>query len=273
MVEHSDSRLDEASIKRDTTLDRLRRIVGDTTQPVAERDTSRGSMLAQIGVPRSKASVIELLPKADTKFSRMPMATFSACLSVENAQGAMQVWVSNRDSTFPSGLFALDQNSNQKLWIHPPNHHAALWACEQSARCRGVGAVFADVPRTDGTAFRRLKLAAEVGGGLVVLWRLASSERETTFADARLRVGIVEQDVASSTVKSPLSYRPQLRIDVLYQRGLAERRSFLLSWNDFDDPVPVVSELADSTSPQRTDRKPAQRKRKPRRRKRLGRVG
>jgi hypothetical protein len=68
----------------------------------------------------------------------------------------------------------------------------ALWACEQTLRCKSFGAVIAwpcnwsDIIKD--RDIRRLQLAAEAGSSLGFLYRLPSAEQETSPAATRLRL-------------------------------------------------------------------------------------
>ncbi len=67
-------------------------------------------------------------------------------------------------------------------------HSQALWALEQTARCRGVKVVLAWLHRCTSAVVRRLQLAVESSGVVLMLLRPAQALRQPSFADLRLHV-------------------------------------------------------------------------------------
>lgn len=90
------------------------------------------------------------------------------------------------------------------LWVQPPNTADALWAAEQITRSGLFAAVAYWGPGLDGTAERRLQLAADAGHCLAFCCR-STGANEHTYAAVRLAV-------------APLA-EAQLQIDVLKCRG------------------------------------------------------
>ena len=76
----------------------------------------------------------------------------------------------------------------QTIILRPDGAADAMWACEQSLRCRGVAAVLYPLDQIHDRAFRRLQLAAERGGSLGLLLRPAARLREPSWASVRLLV-------------------------------------------------------------------------------------
>ena len=72
-------------------------------------------------------------------------------------------------------------------WIQPDNQTSALWAMEQMTRSGLFAAVAYWGPPLDGTAERRLKLAADTGQCLALCFR-ASRREDHTYAAVRLAV-------------------------------------------------------------------------------------
>jgi hypothetical protein len=77
----------------------------------------------------------------------------------------------------------------------------ALWALEQAARCPGVRAVLCWLDRSSSAVMRRLQLAVERSGVLVVLVRPVSVLQQPSFADLRLLVQTVVQP--DQTIQMP----------------------------------------------------------------------
>lgn len=76
----------------------------------------------------------------------------------------------------------------QRLLVVEPRDSAdALWSMEQLLHAK-AGAVLLWQSRIDGTALRRLQLAAETGGGIGLLYRPLTAASESSVAGLRLRV-------------------------------------------------------------------------------------
>ena len=67
-------------------------------------------------------------------------------------------------------------------------HSEALWALEQTARCRGVRVVLGWLDRCTSAVVRRLQLAVEHSGVTIMLVRPATALKQPSFADLRLKV-------------------------------------------------------------------------------------
>ncbi|MFM7055742.1 MAG: ImuA family protein, partial [Planctomycetota bacterium] len=67
-------------------------------------------------------------------------------------------------------------------------HSQALWALEQAARCRGVKVILARLHRCTSAVVRRLQLAVESSGVVLMLLRPAQALRQPSFADLRLHI-------------------------------------------------------------------------------------
>ena len=160
--------------------------------------------------------------------------------AVAGERAARTVWVDGRP---PHAGAVAALGCDRVLWVHAHAEGETLWACEQALRCRSVGVVVASVGDADGTGFRRLKLAAEGGGGLLVLVRPAGAS-VPAWPDVRLTVRRAVSESAST-------WRPRLRVEVPYRRGSTEESSYEVTWNPSDDRVPVVSELAGAAAPAR----------------------
>lgn len=249
---------------RTDVLDRLRRMVSPNLQTRHAEGIDQGCLLSLLGVYLPAGNVVELVAQSNGPAGLSALACVSSllCHDAMKRQQGHAAWVVTANAAFAPAVSSLGLNLTQTVWVRVRDTREALWACEQAARCRGVGSVVASLDRADGTSLRRIKLAAEAGGQQVVLWRSISAGQSASWADVRLRVSHLPSE------EHRLSYRPTFRVDVLYQRGLTEERSYRLMWESFDDPLPVVSELA---NPKATKR-PAP-IRHTRRRKQLDRVG
>ncbi len=109
------------------------------------------------------------------------------------------------------GLSGWGINPGRTLLLRPTTLQETCWAIEQCLRCPGVSATWAWVEkRLSTTIHRRWKLAAEVGGGVGLLFRPDEVRQEPVWADLRLRVTPLSGGQGDAR---------QIRIDVLYRRG------------------------------------------------------
>ena len=72
--------------------------------------------------------------------------------------------------------------------VRAPEPNDLLWTVEQGLRSRGVDLVICRVDRLPPVAFRRWKLAAEVGGTRCIVLRGIEALRESGWADLRVQV-------------------------------------------------------------------------------------
>ncbi len=121
--------------------------------------------------------------------------------------------------------------------VHEPTE--LLWAVEQGLRSRGVDLVICRVDRLPTVAFRRWKLAAEVGGTRCLVLRGADALREAGWADLRVRV---------TPLCSPDWDKRRSRIETLKVRNGLPGGVIEVEWDRETDCLRVVSVLADSTS-------------------------
>jgi len=132
------------------------------------------------------------------------------------------------------------------LVLHPANVPDACWAVEQCLRCPGVSATWAWVEdRIPARVHRRWQLAAEVGGGVGLIFRPISARREPVWADLRLLV--TPQAGGRGETR-------RVSIEVLYRRG--GRGGSTQSWEIDHDAglVRLVPEVADPATAERQAR-------------------
>jgi protein ImuA len=98
------------------------------------------------------------------------------------------VLIDRRRELFPLALEAMGIDLARLVLIHPRTERDALWVCEESLRCPGVGLVWMQADRLSGTSFRRLQLAAEAGGTVGFLVRPEIAVQQPSWAEARLQV-------------------------------------------------------------------------------------
>ncbi|HEY2413349.1 MAG TPA: hypothetical protein VGI40_13950 [Pirellulaceae bacterium] len=179
---------------------------------------------------------------------------------------------------YPPAAAAWGVDLSAMLVLRTTNEADALWAFDQALRCPGVGAVWGAWNRLDVRDFRRLQLAAEVGGTIGLLVRPAKLRGQPTWAEVRFLVS------PRSKVQSPKSWRRRsgkfpkqkshglgpwtldfglqawrLQVELVRCRGAAGGQKVVLEldemsgeWREADyeaaHSVSVFAELADSTA-------------------------
>jgi protein ImuA len=102
-------------------------------------------------------------------------------------------------------------DKNCVLLLRPNTIQELSWTIEQCLRSTALAATCAWLDhRFPARVHRRWQLAAEIGGGIGLLFRPGSAQREPTWADIRLRA-------TPSTQGNPATRR--LNIELLYRRG------------------------------------------------------
>lgn len=111
------------------------------------------------------------------------------------------VIVDRHHEIYPPALSTWGVNLEQTVIIQPDDTRQALWALEQSLRCRGVAATIGWVDQVGDHAYRRLQLATQRGGGVGMLIRSVRYRRSVSWADARLLVRPVRTPRNSSRAR------------------------------------------------------------------------
>src|SRR5262249_37844333 len=127
--------------------------------------------------------------------------------------GSRGVWavVDPIRETYVPAVSGWGINPSRLLLLRPATLRETCWAIEQCLRCPGVTATCAWVQeRLSTTINRRWKLAAEVGGGVCLLFRPDSVRREPAWADLRMRVTPLSGGQGDTR---------RIQVDVLYRRG------------------------------------------------------
>lgn len=109
------------------------------------------------------------------------------------------------------------------LVVRPNAAEDVLWSWEQSLRSTGVVASVCWLERISGLVYRRIKLAAETGGGIHHVIRPASHSRDPSWADLRLLVDAV-QDTCGDRGR-PFGSRTA-RVELVYGRGVGAGECF-----------------------------------------------
>jgi protein ImuA len=166
---------------------------------------------------------------------------------------------------YPPAAAAWGIDLSALLVLRTANEADAVWAFDQALRCPGVGAVWGVWDRLDVRDFRRLQLAAEVGGTIGLLIRPARLRRQPTWAEARFlvsprsMVGSSKFKVAKLPAFDFLISTWRLEVAVVRCRGAADGQKVVLEldemsgeWREVEyesaHSLSVFAELADSTA-------------------------
>lgn len=150
-------------------------------------------------------------PGGTAEFCGPPGATTTLAGWLTARTTGRVVLVDGEEILHPPAFQGLGLESARLLLVRPPDRRLAVWAAEQALRCPGVAATVCRLgPRIGTTIPRRLKLAAEAGGGMGFFLRAAA--REPPFSDAR----IVVRPLASEGKET---LNPRLEIEAVYLRG------------------------------------------------------
>jgi hypothetical protein len=111
------------------------------------------------------------------------------------------VWIAPPHEPYAPALAQQGLDLGRLLVVQPASATEALWAAEQALGSGVCAAVFLWLKGTDDRWLRRLKLAAEAGGALGVLFRPARHRFESSPASLRLLVTQAEQGVRLDLLK------------------------------------------------------------------------
>jgi cell division inhibitor SulA/protein ImuA len=103
------------------------------------------------------------------------------------------VWIAPPHEPYAPALAQQGIELARLLVVRPPSATEALWAAEQALRSGVCAAVFLWLKGTDDRWLRRLKLAAEEGGALGVLFRPERHRFESSPASLRVLMTQGEQ--------------------------------------------------------------------------------
>ncbi|MFV0442443.1 MAG: ImuA family protein [Planctomycetaceae bacterium] len=148
----------------------------------------------------------------------------------------------------PSQAAALGLDLSGVIVVLPDSRHDLLWAWEQALRSPQM-TVVGQLESLPTPAQRRLKLAAEQGGGWGVMLRSARQRSTAAWADLRLLVTAVP-----TPPEGRRSLTRRMRVEVLYARGRLDQQQLLVEVDDETASVSLVSELANPTSQGRPSR-------------------
>ena len=125
------------------------------------------------------------------------------------------------------------------LLLRPSSVADAVWAVEQCLRCPAVGVTWFQAQHLPDRVVQRWKRAAEVGGGIGVLFRPIEAARHSSWADVRWRV--------QSRIEGETAGR-RVRVELVSCRGSFAGGVVELELHDATGDVCVVSAVADTTT-------------------------
>ena len=232
----------EGDEHRAETLRALRQLCRGTANLTPSDDRHRLSL----GVPALDA----LLPHRGLERGSLvewlsPVAgSGAAILALQGVRAALeqqQVWavVDSTGEFHASAAEGWGVSLESLLLLRPATEADALWTVEQCLRCPAVGLTWFRAEHIPDQVARRWKLAAEIGGGVGVLFRPETAARRASWADVRWRVQ------PRATVRT--TGRVVL-VELVSCRGAFAGGSVELDVNDATGDVRLVSVVAGATT-------------------------
>jgi len=166
-----------------------------------------------------------------------------ALQGVPPALARQQVWavVDGTGEFSPAAARGWGMSLERLLWLQPSSVAETAWAVEQCLRCPAVGVTWFQAERIPDRVIQRWKIAAEIGGGIGVLFRPAQAVRNASWADVRWLV----QPRPAATKSSGR----RLQVELVSCRGGYHGKGFVeLEVCDATGDVRLVSSLACTTS-------------------------
>jgi len=265
---------------RQLTIQALRRSIGRRFAGGEAELRSTGA-LSSTGIESLDALLPEqgFLPGTVCEWKSPPGGTGACSLLLRSLRDAMtrhpssQVAVFTRRGQFCAEAFALaGVDLSRVIVLRPRDRSEWLWSLEQTLRCPGVLATVSERPHCSSIESRRLKVAAERGGGLGLFFQQAQGVPNEPGVDVRFEVTPVLKTSAASdriksrihepivlafpqegrraepdTTKVPFSVDRRLRVELLACRGAVTGASVLLETCDETGAVRETSHLASAT--------------------------
>jgi cell division inhibitor SulA/protein ImuA len=174
---------------RAATLEQLARLCrtgrDSVRAPAIEASGSTALDAALPGGGWQVGSMVELMPEAvGIGELRLVMPTLARITHSERYIAL----ISPPYIPFPAALSQHGVQLERMVVIRAENPADALWACEQTLRCKSFGAVLAWPTTIKDREIRRLQLAAEAGQSIGFLYRSPGAALEASPAATRLRL-------------------------------------------------------------------------------------
>lgn len=165
------------------------------------------------------------------------------------------VWCLLRRNLFAPSLAGVGLPPHRVLFVETGRDRDVLPAMEEAVRHRGVAAVVGEVATLSLTASRRLHLAAEASGALVLVvrrWSTGSerlaSESEPTASLTRWRVSPLAAPLQASRPPPPGLHRARWLVDLVRARG-APARSWILEAPDATGRLDLPADMVHRSVP------------------------
>jgi hypothetical protein len=156
--------------------------------------TGRSSLDARLpGGGWPTASLIEVLLE-DTGLGEVQLFLPALAACQGRIGSPWLIWIAPPHEPYAPALAQQGIELNRLLVVRPPSATEALWAAEQALSSGVCAAVLLWLAGTDDRWLRRLKLAAEAGGALGVLFRPERHRYESSPATLRLVVSKGENE-------------------------------------------------------------------------------
>ncbi len=150
--------------------------------------TGRSSLDARLpGGGWPTASLIEVLLD-DTGLGEVQLFLPALVACQGRVESPWLIWIAPPYEPYAPALAQQGIQLNRLLVVRPPSATEALWAAEQALSSGVCAAVLLWLKGTDDRWLRRLKLAAESGGALGVLFRPERHRFESSPATLRLLI-------------------------------------------------------------------------------------
>jgi hypothetical protein len=157
--------------------------------------TGRSSLDARLpGGGWPTASLIEVLLE-DTGLGEVQLFLPALLACQDRVESPWLIWISPPHEPYAPALAQQGIQLHRLLVVRPPSATEALWAAEQALSSGVCAAVFLWLKGTDDRWLRRLKLAAEAGGALGVLFRPERHRYESSPATLRILVSKGETEM------------------------------------------------------------------------------
>jgi hypothetical protein len=189
-----------ADILADARVWKLKDAAAAPARPVWS--TGKSSLDARLpGGGWPTASLIEVLLSDDGLGEvQLFMPALVECQRSAN-EAPWLVWIAPPHEPYAPALAQQGIELARLIVVRPPSATEALWAAEQALASGVCAAVLLWLKGTDDRWLRRLKLAAEAGGALGVLFRPERHRFESSPATLRLVVSRDEQEVRVDLLK------------------------------------------------------------------------
>ncbi len=182
----------------------------------------------------------------------------------DGLRNQLAVVIDEQNQFYAPAAMALGLNNASTVLIRTDRSHDALWSAEQALRTPGIGLVLCRVDKLSQRACRRLQLAAEVGGGLGLLFRPERVRHEPCWAvyrflvrpigasvgfrSAKARtVDLADEEERAFAERKPTLPRRRLHVELLRARrgfSTSVSHSTIVELDDADGRVCLASELA-----------------------------